>query len=193
VWLGYSLLGVTYFWWYLALPLLGVTLVASVGLPAIVRGRAVPVTLSLFVLTVWSMSFKLYIGRSGTEANHFGNMAYALREHAARGDTVMLEPIGMIGYTAPVVVIDETGLVSPEVARRRAQGAGWYADVARSEHPKWLVVRLGAMRSKTGFAGVGTPFRTQAERDSLVAHYQLIGLSGAETDPSTLALLERFR
>ncbi len=193
VWLGYIAAGAAYFWWYLALPLLGFGLAAAAGLPRIVRGRAIPAALLALTLSLWSMSWQLYAGRARAEANLFGTMARALAERCRPGDTVMLEPIGIIGYTAPVVVIDESGLVSPEVVRRRREGPGWYADIARERRPDWLVVRLAMLHGDAAFAGRGQPFRSAAERDSLFAAYRGVGQSGDDKDPTSIELFQRVR
>ncbi len=171
VWAGYALLGVAYFYWYMIVPLAGVVLVAAVGLPDLLRGRAVLISCALFVLGSWSVARVLYVGRAQNELNSFGGVATFLEGAAQPGQKVMLEPIGMIGYRAPLVVVDEVGLVSPEVARRRRGGPGWYADIAVRERPDWLVVRPAVFQSNEAFAGRGAPFRSGAERDSLLAHY----------------------
>jgi hypothetical protein len=103
----------------------------------------------------------------------------------------MLEPIGMIGYTCPVVVIDETGLVSPEVAKRRLQGDGWYSDLVNQRRPAWLIVRQSVFGTMEAFAGRGRPFRSAAERDGLLTHYRLAARAGPEEDPNGLVLLQR--
>ena len=83
----------------------------------------------------------------------------------------MLEPIGIVGWRNPVVVVDEVGLVSPAVARRRLRGPGWYADVADRERPDWIVLRRDALTGGDAFAGAGAPFRTPEERDTLFSRY----------------------
>lgn len=190
VWLGYALLGVTYFWWYLAVPLGGILLAAAVGFPRIVRGPAIPIAISLMLLTVWSVSRHLYVGRSQQEIRSFAPAATYLRDKAAPGDKVMLEPIGLIGYMAPIEVIDEIGLVSPQVAARRMRGAGWYTDLVASERPRWLVVREGVLRTGSAFAGAGAPFRNLAERDSLLARFERVSPAG--TGDQELAVLRRL-
>ncbi len=191
VWLGYAVLGVAYFWWYFVFPLLATALLVAVGLPRVVRGPAVPVALALFVVSVWSIALALYRGRSYNEAVSFGVMAGSLRDRCLPGDAVMLEPIGMIGFSCPVVVIDETGIVSPEVARRRLQGPGWYTDIVAARQPRWLIVRRGVIESQKAFAGAGRPFRNAAERDSLLAHYALVTSSGDDASENALELLQR--
>jgi len=173
VWLGYVALGVPYFWWYLAVPLGSISLVAAAGLPRVVRGRAVPLAMLAFLVGVWMVARPVYLGRAQNEYYAFHQAGAYLREAARPGESALLEPIGFIGYIAPVRVIDEIGLVSPEVARRRLEGPGWYADVVAARTPEWLVVRRGTRRAGVAFAGAGAPFRSAAERDSVFAGYEL--------------------
>jgi hypothetical protein len=192
VWLGYSVLGVTYFWWYLAVPLTGIALVVAVGLPRVAAGRALVIALALMVTGVWTLAPSLYVGRWQQESRAFGVAAAYLRANGQPGEKVMLEPIGMIGYAAPLVVVDEVGLVSPQVARRRQRGAGWYHDLVASEQPDWLVVRYGLIRTGAGFAGAGAPFRNAAERDSVFARYPIVANEPTLGDQS-LVILRRTR
>ena len=83
----------------------------------------------------------------------------------------------MIGFRCPLRVIDEVGLVSPAVAKRRLRGPGWYADVVAAQKPNWLVVRSDVLASGAAFAGAGAPFRSAAERDRLLADYTAIPAS----------------
>ena len=193
VWIGYIAVGTAYFWWYLALPLFGVVLVAAAGFPRIVRGAAIPVSLSLLVLSSWTLAWQLYVGRASQEASSFGAIAGQLASRCRPGDTALLEPIGMIGYTAPVRVLDETGLVSPDIAARRVRGAGWYTDVVTQGRPDWLVVRSAMLRSAEAYAGVGRPFRGLAERDSLLARYRVVAESHEIGAAEALLLLQRVR
>ena len=174
VWLGYALLGVAYFWWYLVLPLGALGLLAARGFAQVVRGRAIPVAAGLTVLGMWTLAFNLYVGRELAEASSFGPPAELLRERSAPGQSVLLEPIGLIGYRTGLTVLDETGLVSPAVAERRTRGPGWYADVILRWHPDWLVVRTGVMESGKAFAGTGALFRSAADRDATLAAYELV-------------------
>ena len=193
VWFGYALLGVAYFWWYLVVPLAGVIATASVGLPRMVQGRALYVAGILFVVSMWTIVPQLYLGRAAEEAASFGQVADFLGRSARPGDKVMLEPIGLIGYSAPLRVVDEVGLVSPRVARRRLEGPGWYADVAARERPDWLVLRAGVLRTGVAFAGAGAPFRSLAERDSLVARYERVAQGDERSGDAALLVLKRIR
>ena len=193
VWAGYVIVGAGYFWWYLGVPLAGIALVASAGLPRIARGPAFYVSAALAIAGAWIPSYQLYVGRWREERATFGNAASYLREHARPGEKVFLEPIGMIGYAAPLRIIDEVGLVSPRVAERRKAGPGWYADVTAEERPEWLVVRYGVMRTGQAFAGAGAPFRSAAERDSTLAPYDVAARGEEQVRDETLLILHRAR
>lgn len=193
VWLGYSLIGVTYFFWYMVVPMAGLVALAAVGLPRIVRGRWVYVSCGLFLAGMWTLAPKLYLGRAKAEYFTFGVVAEYLLTHAGPGEKVMLEPIGLIGYHSPVRILDEIGLVSPQVARRRLQGPGWYADIVGQERPEWLVVRRTFLKSGMAWAGAGAPFRSAAERDSTLARYQIVSGTDEEAGDISMAVLRRVR
>jgi arabinofuranosyltransferase len=193
VWLGYVVLGVAFFYWYLVVPLGGLLTLAALGLPRIVRGRAVYVSVGAFALGIWSLGLHLYIGRARAEYESFGAVADFLTTRARPGEKILLEPIGLIGYRNALVVVDEVGLISPSVARRRAQGAGWYTDVVAEQRPDWLVVRRGLLTRGAGFAARSAPLRDTAERDSLTARYAVARVMSPNPDDQTLMVLRRVR
>ena len=64
-----------------------------------------------------------------------------LREHAAPSDTVLLEPLGYIGYFSGLKTYNVPGLTSREVVEvERRFGVVWGA-IAAELHPEWLVLR----------------------------------------------------
>lgn len=191
VWGGYAALGVAYFWWYAAVPLTVALALGAAGFERVARGRALAAAAALFLLGAWTWSPPIYLGRARTEFETFGATAEFLRGAARPGERVMLEPIGMVGWRAPLVVIDEAGLVSPGVAERRARGPGWYADLLAERAPEWLVVRRGVLETGHAFAGAGSPFRSAAERDAALARYRLARDPGPAEDPSALLVLRR--
>jgi hypothetical protein len=194
VWLGYAVLGVAYFYWYLLLPLAGVAALAAVGLPRLVRGGLLYAGIALLVASMWVDARNLYVGRAQNEYYGFGAVADWLRDHVRPGDKVMLEPIGIVGWRNPVVVVDEVGLVSPAVAKRRLRGPGWYADVAGAERPDWIVIRRAELTATAAFAGAGTPFRSRAERDTLFSRYAQAALVDEQASGgNALVILRRVR
>lgn len=192
IWLGYALLGVAYFYWYLVVPLTGFAVLAAVGLPHLVRGRGAYVALALFVFGTWTIVPGLYQSRASAEYLGFGGAAKYLSEHARVGQSVMLEPIGMVGYLNRLVVIDEVGLVSPAVSERRKQGAGWMTDTIVRTRPDWLVVRRSQLDQAAGFAGIGAPFRSTAERDSMLSGYRLSAEIFKEAGENRLTIWQRL-
>lgn len=171
VWLAYSLLGVAYFYWYLMVPLAALAIVAAAGLPTLVRGAPLYVGALALILSIYVDSLSVYFSRTDIEFMGFGGAADYLNAHSRPGQKVFLEPIGIVGYHCPLVVVDEVGLVSPQVAERRLQGPGWYTDVVTMEKPDWLVIRLGTLASGNAWAGAGAPFRSPEERLSLMQTY----------------------
>ena len=68
-----------------------------------------------------------------------------LREHAAPSDTVLLEPLGYIGYFSGLKTYDVPGLSSREVveveSRLGVVSARVWGAIAAELHPEWLVLR----------------------------------------------------
>jgi hypothetical protein len=96
-----------------------------------------------------------------------------LREHVPPGATVLLEPLGYIGYYAgPACDIrDEVGLVAPEMPPYRSRGPGWYGDAVADLRPDFLVQYTSALlHNRT--EGTGVPlFRDEAQRSWLDSTY----------------------
>ncbi len=174
VWLGYASLGVAFFMWYLLVPLAGIAAAAAVGLPHVAPSRALQIALALMVVGTWPVAQTLYLGRAQNEYFAFSGTAAYLRDHATPGQSVMLEPIGIVGYQCPLVVIDEVGLVSPDVAARRLKGPGWYSDIVAARKPDWIAIRRSSREASAAFAGVGAPFRNAAEQSAVFALYELV-------------------
>ncbi len=191
IWLGYALVGVAYFSWYLILPLGTAVVLAAVGLPRITQGPWIPAALGIFVLGSWSILPELYHARAQAELRGFSGAIDIMGPRSRPGQTVFLEPIGMIGWACPLRVVDEVGLVSPEVARRRREGPGWYTDTVARVQPDWLVVRRGVTGGGEAYAGIGQPFRSAAERESLLAAYRVVGVADARAGDLAIEVRQR--
>ena len=88
-------------------------------------------------------------------------------------------------------MVDEVGLVSPQVARRRRQGAGWYTDIVAQERPDWLVLRRRVLTERTSFAGKYAPFRDSMECSQLLATYEVAARVDTVSGPNELVVLHR--
>jgi len=54
-------------------------------------------------------------------------------------------------------------------------------------------MRYGMVRTGAAFAGKGAPFRSAAERDSLLARYHLVAQAEETLRDQSLVILRRFR
>ena len=195
VWLGYIATGAVYFYWYFATPLFAWIALAAVGLPTIVTGWYVYAAVATAIAGHWTFEPLLYIGRAYSEGQAFGTLGSYVAQRAAKGETVLLEPIGTVGWRArDVRVLDEVGLVTADVAARRRQGPGWYADLLARRKPEWLVVRAGLLRRGEAFTGAGAPFRSLEERLQALAAYDTAAVGDTTAgDENFLVLVRRDR
>jgi hypothetical protein len=189
---GYFLFGVSYFAWYLVLPLVGWMWMAAIGLPIVVHHRAIWIALALYVVSDSIYLSGLYRGRARSEYATFHHVAAELKSQSGGQGLVFLEPIGYIGYLTRLRVVDEVGLVSPEVRERREEGDGWYTDVVREKKPDFLVVRQSSMERNQPFAGRGKPFRSLDEGREVLSWYEWIRTERIPEE-SDLQLLRRRR
>jgi hypothetical protein len=77
------------------------------------------------------------------ETGHRREIGLWLRDQAAPGDTVFLEPLGYIGYFSGLKMLDFPGLCAPEVVAARRAGHSSFAQVITALQPDWLVLRPG--------------------------------------------------
>jgi hypothetical protein len=67
-----------------------------------------------------------------------------LRDVVKPGETLMLEPIGWIGYYSRARILDAVGLVSPEIIPYFRPGAvSPYLDIMAGLRPEWVLLRSG--------------------------------------------------
>ena len=186
--------GASFFFWYLAAPLAGFALLASIGLPRLVRGRLVYASLALLVGGQWFYQVALYRGRADSERELFGGAARYLAAHARAGESLLLEPIGTIGWECrDLRVMDDVGLVTPEAASRRKDGPGWYAALLESRRPDWLLVRAGLLQGQSAFAGPTAPFRDVDEGRRALAAFEYAGVVDSLAGEQALVVFRRRR
>lgn len=195
VWAGYAAAGAVYFFWYFTTPLFAWVLLAAVGMPRMVNGPYAYVAAVLAIAGHWMYEPKLYAGRASFEGQAFGTIGSYVAAKARPGETVMLEPIGTVGWRAREQrILDEVGLVSPDVAKRRRQGPGWYTDLLAKKRPEWLVVRSALIRRGEAFTGAGAPFRSLEERVVALAAYDTAAVGDSTAgDDNFLVLVRKDR
>ncbi len=150
----YWLSGAQFFPWYLALPLIGVLIVVP---EAVERLRLALVPLAVVAVLSFMPSWYRFRMRFKAEDERFGMITTELAKLAKPGQSVMLEPIGFIGYHCPQLrIIDEVGLIDPEMVAERKSGNGWYERALDKRKPDFLVLRNEMLSG--GFAGLAKPF-----------------------------------
>jgi hypothetical protein len=91
----------------------------------------------LWVASAWQMRVQQTVVENGARRP----VGEWLRQHAAPGDTVFLEPLGYIGYFSRLKTYDIPGLSSPEVVAAVRGGARSYAALIAKLQPTWVVLR----------------------------------------------------
>ncbi len=146
-------------WYFPPVSVLG-TMVLARGIPIVwkryvpapaarhggaVAGGAVAVALALvFGQVTWQMKVQQEVVENGQRAV----LGRWLAANSGRGDTLLLEPLGYIGYFSGLHTYDWPGLVSPRtVAVCRKYGASDWRFLAREIKPTWMVVRSFDLKS----------------------------------------------
>jgi hypothetical protein len=194
---GYTMLGVPWFYWYAPTPMVAILLAVFLGLGAAGALRWALAPLAVFLVMAWVTVTPETVRLLAHDAAVYAGIGQTLREDAAGRDaSVMLEPIGIIGWFSGLKVIDEVGLVTPWVAEERARGDGWYARVIAKSHPDYVVFRQNWLAGGVAWAGAGAPFVSQAQQDSTMADYEVVRRRAAGPLPSgagRLLILRRRR
>lgn len=172
---GYMMLGVPWLFWYAPVPMVATLLAVFLGLgiPGMLRWALAP--LALFLVLSWTTVAPRTVRLQTHDAEVFANLGHTLREEArGRDASVLLEPIGIIGWVSGLRVVDEVGLVTPWVAEERARGDGWYARIVARTRPDYIVIRRNWLEGRVDWAGAGSPFVSRAQQDSAMAGYELL-------------------
>jgi hypothetical protein len=98
---------------------------------------AVTFQLTLFAASAWQMRVQQRVLENGVRRP----IGEWLRRHAKPGDSVLLEPLGYIGYYSRLKTYDFPGLSSREVVAVIRSGVNRYADLIARLEPTWLVLR----------------------------------------------------
>lgn len=115
-----------------------------------------------------------------------------LREKTPPDARVALEPIGYIGYYSGRRVLDEVGLVSPEMVPLNRAGAGWFPRMAREFQPDYVVERPGfLLRNLTLNSGVPM-FAAAGEEEEFLAQYEPVAAFAGKHLPKRLVQDYRF-
>jgi hypothetical protein len=170
---GYMMLGVPWYFWYAPTPMVAILLAVFLGLATTGMLRWALAPLAVFVLLVWPHVSERVVRFQTHDAAVFTSVGNTLSDDAnGRPASVLLEPIGIVGYVSGLRVLDEVGLVTPWIALERRAGDGWYGRVLAREHPDYLVMRREWLDGGVSWAGIGAPFVSAIDRDRALADYE---------------------
>ncbi len=187
---GYMMLGVPWFFWYAPTPTVAILLPVFAGLAGAGMLRWVLAPIAVFLAFSWTTVAPRVLSLQTHDATVFAGIGRTLREDAAgQPASVMLEPIGIVGYVSGLRVIDEVGLVTPWVAREREQGDGWYARVMSRDRPDYIVIRRNWLDGGVSWAGAGEPFVSQQQADSALSNYETMRVRADELSAGAAKLL----
>lgn len=132
--------------------------------------RVVLVTLSGLALMI---QFLVFLGLYQRGSTHLSNLQLGEYLRNAPCDSVMLEPIGFLGFHSKCrKVMDLAGLVSPDVLVYRRQGnPGWFFEAVVKKKPQFIVLRKGEVERNLGF-NVGILFSSEQQREAWKKLYQ---------------------
>jgi|WetSurMetagenome_2_1015567.scaffolds.fasta_scaffold61544_2 hypothetical protein len=96
-----------------------------------------------------------------------------LRENTPPRSTVLLEPIGYIGYYAGPErrILDEIGLVTPRIVPIRRAGGGWYVSALKTLAPDYLVQYASALELNRSEGTGDRLFDDDEQRAWFAGHY----------------------
>ena len=139
------------------------------------RGTIVGV---LVVLCFSLLTPFVYYNRRSLESYSFREAGEWLRDHAARDESVFLEPIGLIGYLSKLYVHDYIGLVSPAVVVARKAGMNsnrWFVRYLKDRLPTYVILRSEEIRNNEfAYGGYGDGLFTSEEKDWFDKEYQRV-------------------
>lgn len=145
--------------------------------PALINAAPAVMALVLAVFFAWGVQrWKASPGDVFRLEQH--RVCALLERYAVPGESVMLEPIGYIGWHSGLYVHDIVGLVSPRVTGYRLRTPGsdhWFQAYVRDHEPSYIILQRSELPANALFLGHGgAVFVSPEEREWFVAHYRLI-------------------
>jgi len=202
--LSFMLSGGLIFSWYLAPPIFCSTMFLALGLAWIVRAwfstrrqvaasAILTILLCAVFLSLLPARMSRYAELQDFEDHVRKETGLWLKQNTEAGSRIFLEPIGYIGFYAgnDRVILDEVGLVTPQVMPFRKMGSGWYKGALDSLQPRYVVQYTYSL-DHNATEGTGVPlFSNPSEREWFFAQYQLIHEVKANRDYLQLAEKEK--
>ncbi len=191
------------FVWYYPLLVMPAFVLAALGADHLLRERMplprrAPATVALFaVLAIGLAGWLLWTTEKvasvqQAEGSVRRSIGEWLRDNTPENARIAVEPLGYIGYYSRRRLLDEVGLVSPEMVPLNRAGAGWFTDMLTRFQPDYIVERPGYLLRNLTINSRVPMYRTAAERDAFIAAYAPVKLYLRTDVPGNLINDYRF-
>jgi hypothetical protein len=120
-----------------------------------------------------------------------------LKNNANTNATVLVEPIGYIGWESNLYIHDYIGLVSPQVVAVRKQNSNsdsWFLKYIRDNKPSFIILRNWEIPNNSLFHGYGDGvFKSEIDKAWFNSNYELVNWNpdAAKKDSVYLILYEK--
>jgi hypothetical protein len=112
---------------------------------AVTKGVSATGFLALVVITTIANARDLYILQNYRNEASLKRIGIWLHEYRESSSTVLLEPLGYIGYYSKLHMLDEVGIVTPEVVELKKQGISRPAEMVAALSPDAFVIHCDDM------------------------------------------------
>jgi hypothetical protein len=101
-------------------------------------------------------------------------------------DLIAAEPIGYIGYYSGRRILDEVGLVSPEMVPLNRAGSGWFGKMLARFRPDYVVERPYYLAANETINSRVPMFAGPADRGAFEQEYAPVARFGSDEVPAVL-------
>lgn len=198
-WWAYLVLPKTLlFTWYYPLFLLAPYALSAVGVAEWLkgpwRGKSLPRGWTVWAPAALGVGLACWLGYVTLGARRIQRaengvrreMGLWLRDNTPENAVVALEPIGYVGYFSRRTILDEVGLVSPELVPLNRAGAGWFAEMLRRYRPDYVVERPAYLQKNWTLNSRVPMFANEADRREFEVNYEAIRSFGTMEVPKHL-------
>jgi len=186
----FSVSGILIFRWYLIPPIFISILIVAFGfdwltktVQAKFKSKYLQMAVSLIALLLVASNLFITYHRldkykqlQGLEDVLRKEIGLWLKQNIQPGSSVLLEPIGYIGYYAgtKINIMDEIGIVTPQIAEYRKTYTGWYCKAIEGLHPDYIIQYKFSLDANMSEGTSTQLFETEDQEKWFFENYQII-------------------
>jgi len=181
--------------WYLTPAIFAYDLILATGFVMLlgkaeswIGKKAADIATCFVIIAIATLNISILSGRldeyreiQGIEDELRTEIGLWLRDNAGSGESVFLEPIGYIGYHAGpgVGIIDEIGIVSPQIERIRRETPAWYIKALRELRPDYIVEYTRSLEENVAEGASSPLFTNHEDLEWFYENYGVVKTFGA--------------